>query len=343
MELTGYNKYLMRVTRISDFSEFLSLRKDWNELAECFSHGSVFLTHEWFSAWWSCFGEGRTLSIYRVENDGITLGYAPLMICGDTLAFIAGEDVSDYCDFLYGEERAEVFFQVLLDAVTWDKSIRKLDLINIKTASKTIGALTGWAARKDVSCDVVPMDVTPVLGLPESYEEFSRALKRKNRHEIRRKLRKAGGLPDLQFRSTGRNTPSGDIEAFIEMHRRQSGGKHEFWEKKGMDVFFNTVFFAMAARGWARLDSLFSGGNLAASTMIFEYGGETSLYNMAFSREYSSFNPGYFLLNHAVESAILKQHERVDFLRGNEKYKYEFGAEDYKIVRLTLKPGEMSA
>lgn len=333
----------MRATRISDFSEFISLRKDWNELAERFSHRSVFLTHEWFSTWWSSFGEGRTLSIYRVENEGRILGYAPLMRYGDTLSFMAGEDVSDYCDFLYDEGRAEVFFQALMDAVLGEKSIRKLDLINIKMVSPTIGALTGWAARKEVSCDVVPMEVTPVLELPASYEQFLRELNRKHRHEIRRKLRRAGGLPELQFKSTGRNTSDGDIEAFIDLHRRYGGPKLEFWKKQGMDIFFNTLFNELAARRWARLDSLFSGGNLAASILIFEYGRETSLYNMAYSREYSSYNPGYYLLNNAIESAIRKQQKSVNFLRGREKYKYEFGAEDYSIVSLTLNTGEISS
>jgi CelD/BcsL family acetyltransferase involved in cellulose biosynthesis len=326
----------MQVNLISGDSDFLSLRREWNSLLEHFSHKSVFLTHQWFDAWWEGFGRGFTLNIFEVKDRNRPVGYAPLMRHENTLLFMASEEVTDYCDFLYDERKSEEFFSSLLDTILSDRSLDRIDLINLRDWSPTQESITRRAEKKGLSSTVRLIEVAPVLELPGSYEVFLSGLKRKNRHELRRKLRRAERLTERTLVSKEKDILPEEIEDFIRLHRSWGENKGVFWEERGMEVFFKSLFPKLSAEGWARMDSLFSGDNLAASLLSFEYGGETSLYNIAFSRAFASFSPGYTLFNQAIKQAIQKKMRRVDFLRGSEKYKYEFGAEDRRIVKLSL-------
>lgn len=211
-----------------------------------------------------------------------------------------------------------------------------LDLISLGEHSPTLDIVSRWARNEELSMSLSPMEVSPVLELPESYDVFLGGLSRKKRHELKRKLRRAEGITDRSLISGDRDLLPQDIDDFIRLHYNCGGGKDIFWEKQGMEIFFKSLFMKLAVKGWARMDSLFSGSKLAASLLSFEYGDDLSLYNIAYSEEFRSFSPGYTLFNQAIERAFEKDLSRVDFLRGSEKYKYDFGAVDRNIVRLSL-------
>lgn len=76
-----------------------------------------------------------------------------------------------------------------------------------------------------------------------------------------------------------------------------------------------------------------------AALLNFSYSDQILFYNVAFNKDFSRYSPGLFLFNHCIKQAISKGKKKADFLRGREKYKYYFGAEDSKIFRLILTPG----
>ena len=98
----------------------------------------------------------------------------------------------------------------------------------------------------------------------------------------------------------------------------------------------------MSGRGWLRVFNLKQGDTLVASLLILDYGRESSLYNIAFDREFAHYSPGNILFVESIKAAISGGRKFVDFLRGSEKYKYSFGAEDCKIFQLSIKPGDDS-
>ena len=258
----------MKVSIITKPAEFLSLKREWNSLMERCHHPSVFISHEWFKSWWEAFGEDFKLSVYRIKEENRIVGFAPFMRNNNALFFLAGEEVTDYCDFIFEEDDTDIFFNALLQAVqSGGNPPQRLELINIRGDSPSVIGLTRNAARNGIPCVIFPMEVAPVLELPDSYERYLSSLERKKRHELRRKIRRAGELPELRVRSAhGSGDQLDGIEDFIVLHRSSGSGKQEFWEKKGTEDFFRAAFQGLSEKGWARMDSPVSYTHLTLPT-----------------------------------------------------------------------------
>jgi CelD/BcsL family acetyltransferase involved in cellulose biosynthesis len=59
-------------------------------------------------------------------------------------------------------------------------------------------------------------------------------------------------------------------------------------------------------------------------------------YLSGFDPQWAAFSPGVLLIAHAIEEAIREGQQEFDFLRGNEPYKYLWGAQDSSTWQRTL-------
>jgi CelD/BcsL family acetyltransferase involved in cellulose biosynthesis len=107
-----------------------------------------------------------------------------------------------------------------------------------------------------------------------------------------------------------------------------------------MGEFFAQLVHLFSEESWVGLDGLCIGDRLIAALLSFSYGDTLYFYNVTYDSEYSAYSPGFYLFDHAIKQAIAEGKKAADFLRGQEKYKYFFGAEESKIYNLKLKPSE---
>ena len=105
-----------------------------------------------------------------------------------------------------------------------------------------------------------------------------------------------------------------------------------------MQRFFLEVARRMLAMGSLRLFFLTINGKKAATMFAFEYGRRFWLYNSGFDPEaHAQLSLGWVLLAYVIEYAIATGCEVFDFMQGNEEYKYRFGAQDYKVMRVIVR------
>jgi CelD/BcsL family acetyltransferase involved in cellulose biosynthesis len=334
-----YNRKIMKVERISTYDRFVASKKEWNTLLSKSGLNLPFLTHQWFDAWWQSFGhEGDLTILFFRDDSGSLAGIAPMMIRDEVFQFMANHEVTDYCDFIFCEDKCDVFYDHLLDCFEADSSqYYPIELINIPESSASLSLLPGLAAKHDWAHDIQESEVVPVLSLPGSYEEYLENLGRKNRHELRRKIRKWDSVGDVRIqRITDSETLGSVINEFINLHKASSPAKQEFWEKKGMSQFFARLVRLFSREKWVELDALHIRGRLIAALLSFSYGDTKYFYNVTYDLEYSAYSPGFFLFDHAIKQAITEGRFGANFLRGREKYKYFFGSEESKIYNLTL-------
>jgi CelD/BcsL family acetyltransferase involved in cellulose biosynthesis len=60
------------------------------------------------------------------------------------------------------------------------------------------------------------------------------------------------------------------------------------------------------------------------------------VYNSGMNRDFSEFSPGWVLLGYLLQWANNQKIDEFDFLRGDEDYKYKFGAIDRSVVRMRI-------
>lgn len=178
-----------------------------------------------------------------------------------------------------------------------------------------------------------------MLRLPATWDEYLAGLSGKNRHELRRKMRRLEReLPGAAVRSHA--TAAGWDEAlgrFLRLHRRSKVGKARFMDER-MERFFRVALGALARAGWARLWFLDSAEAPVASFICTEYGGSVGLYNSGFDPAHARLAPGIVLLAHVIRDAIARGIPVFDFLRGEEAYKQDFGPTSEHLLNIRIRP-----
>ena len=86
----------MRIFEIGDYPGFLSLKESWTEVLQKCEH-TVFSTWEWLSIMWKYFGKDRKLMILLAEENGKTIGIAPLMYLVDKMFGLRRGKTAQFC------------------------------------------------------------------------------------------------------------------------------------------------------------------------------------------------------------------------------------------------------
>ena len=311
----------------------------WNGLLAQARQPSVFLSWQWQTAWARAFLDSRPLHLLRVSDDGGMLtGLLPLYDEGVGLRrFVGGVDVSDYLDLIAPTGREEEVWQALLQHRAGEST--EWDLRAIRAASPTLDILPRLCPAAGVRAQVEREDRCPVLELPASWDAYLERLGGKDRHELRRKIRKLEReMPGTSVRC--HSAPEGwdgALAAFLRLHRLSKVGKERFMDER-MEAFFRDATRALAAAGWARLWFLDWDGAAVASFLCLEYGGSVGLYNSGFDPLHAKLAPGIVLLSHVIRDAIDRGVAVFDFLRGDEPYKYAFGPTAQDLFRVRVAP-----
>jgi CelD/BcsL family acetyltransferase involved in cellulose biosynthesis len=114
-----------------------------------------------------------------------------------------------------------------------------------------------------------------------------------------------------------------------------TGEKNEFLENPANAEFFRQVIPRIARQGWLQLAFLTINDEPAATYLNFVYGDRVMVYNSGLDAErYGQLSPGIILLARLIEHAITNRYAVVDFLRGDESYKYKLGGKDTQIYTI---------
>jgi CelD/BcsL family acetyltransferase involved in cellulose biosynthesis len=182
-------------------------------------------------------------------------------------------------------------------------------------------------------------DVCPVTTIPDGadFEGFLGLLDKKERHEIRRKMRRAEAAGEVRL--TISPTPLADLDAFIDLHQKRWGADGLFPDTAGGDSsrrFFRELFRRFGPNGAAKLTRLTVGDRLIGSGIHFDDGRRIGYYNAGVDPDARDLSPGVVMVAEYVKLAIASGRRQLDFLRGNEPYKYEWGAVDEPIQRILV-------
>jgi CelD/BcsL family acetyltransferase involved in cellulose biosynthesis len=313
----------------------------WTTLHARSRFRSPFLSWTWQTEWARAFAQGRRLEIWRLDDRDGLVAVLPLWEVGPgTLKVVGGADVSDYLDLLAVAGREEEAWAGLLSMrgaapAAWE-------LHAVPAGSPTVTVMPALAAAYGLEVEVTMEERCPVLDLPRSWEAYLESLDSKPRHELKRKMRRLEReAPDARVTwAARRDEVETRIGDFLDLHRRSRAGKARFMDAR-MESFFHRVAGALADAGQARLWFLDSPGGPLATFFTLEWDDTIGLYNSGFRPDRAALSPGVVLLGHLIHDAISRGKRRFDFLRGEERYKYELGPhpEDVCLVRITARTG----
>lgn len=302
-------------------------QKIWEDLFSKFSAGTFFQTYGWLSLWTKHFG--KTSEIWEVKNDDKIIGIIPLLKRSDhyclipTSTVLNGQQVSDYGDLIIEKEREKEVIKTISEKCKAESVKLRMDFIREDSTSLPI--------LKELGVSFEEQDVSPYLVLPKTFEEYISSLKRHDRHELRRKMRRfeASGSTFKWFSGSEE-----EIEKFFNLMMFDEKKKKFLTDP--MKLFFKEIIGEFYKKGEGTILFIKSEEKLVAGIVLFYFRDEVLLYNSGFDPSYFHLSPGLIVVTQAIRDSIEKGKKIFDFLRGNERYKYNLGGKDRELYKVSL-------
>lgn len=281
-----------------------------------------FQSPAWLNAWIAHLG-GQEMFIAHVPGRAIL----PLFLWNDDgvrKLVPAGAGQSDYCD-MTGDPAA---VRALLDVIgaaplAWDALV----LPDLRLDSPLLGPPPpGWTAADE------PHETCPVLALPPT---LSKSQRRKVAHD-RHRADNLGGVTVAL--ATDEEIPEA-LDALFALHaaRWAAAGEPGVLADPRVQAFLRAATRALAQAGLLRMALVRHHGRIVAVLLSFRDAERVHSYINGVDMTVPGQSFGTLAFACLIEAAVAEGAQEFHFLRGEEPYKYGWGAQPVRTVRRTLR------
>ena len=290
----------------------------------------------WFRVWLRHFGRGTEAVFLAVRRDGQLIGAVPLTTDAAAVRLLGDPQVSDYAG-IAARPGLEPFVARGLAEWLGEDLAPSAELWGIRDATPLHHALREAAAHFGWQLAERDEAVSPAATLPDDFEAFLAGLPKTHRHELRRKLRRLQAAGDVALVSTsGPGAVDEAADLLFRLMRESRDDKRDFLTP-AMEAFFRDLAREFTALGMACFRTLRLDGQPVATVFCFESPAATFLYNSGFDPAFSDLAVGLLSKALALRDAIDSSKRTFDFLRGDERYKFELGGEPRRVLQLEFR------
>lgn len=345
----------MNVDVIDQFASFRAVRRNWNNVYAADPDAHIFLSWDWMCRW-----------LHEVKTDWMVLAAAPDASAKDYVAFfpirlrtqaaknggfyteiiMAGNSFADYTGAIFRPEYVDAAIDAFarhIGQMQW--AIIRFDSMRmgercharlIRHFPKTKFKI--FLNRPMLDASGIDNSICPFAVLADSWEGYLARLSANTRQKLRRLLRRLDSNPDLHVVQTTSQTVDISIEILIQFWNRQ-------WaDRKGdhVDTIGNslrTMLKHYSDLGILYMPILWNGEEPAGVlASIVDHSKRVMHFCVAGRDErHNDLQPGLILHAHSIRHAIEMGLTQYDFLRGNERYKYSFGAFERRLCNTVIR------
>lgn len=322
--------------KVVKFDSFASCKIAWTDIEEKVPHFP-------FQTWWyqnlfaKHFSDENNIYILGIFEDETLLAIGAFEIVDEKVLFIGTknvsktpgliQDITDFGDILYADAYSdkEAIWQEIFTFFKQNNH-NNFQLNYIRQDSPTYSVLKEKG-------DVQQVETSPFIDLPATWDEYLGLLNRKHRHELKRKISRLER--ETAFHLCKDQTVEKDFQEFIRLHKLSDFEKEKFMTSD-MASFFWDLVTCEKGQWEIHFCSLFIDNKQVASVMAFMKKNQTLLYNSGFDPAYGHYSVGLLVKSFLLKKSIEQGKKIYDFLRGNERYKYDLGAKDMPLFKIDL-------
>jgi CelD/BcsL family acetyltransferase involved in cellulose biosynthesis len=317
----------MQFETIDEPAALDAMAQEWDDLWRRDAGATPFQSPHWLIPWWRAFGGDQLFTISGRENGRLDL-LAPLYILrdedsDDSLGIFIGTGITDYLDVLLAPGASAAG---IVDSITRDGVCPMWDLQQLRPSSPLLRTAipSGWSDNLD------DQDPCPVLRIEGAGDELQNLISTSFRKRLRYYRRGLARQAPISFEQPSAETLDGFVTALFDLHAAR-------WQQKNMpgmladDIiqrFHREVARQMFAAGALRMHALRQGERIVAMFYGFGHHGTVHYYLSGYDPTLERLSIGTVIVAHALEEAVREGAHTFDFLRGAERYKYTWGAED---------------
>lgn len=328
---------LIETEQIGTLEGLIDIRLEWDRLLDAVPDSTPFQSGEWLIAWWKRFGQGRLMTL-AMRVSGRLCGLAPLYVNNGKVLFI-GSGVSDYLGVLFEpsieEACATALFNHLAGCGGW--SLCRLEDMKPSHALLSVKPPEGFKAI------LVPGEICLCVDLPSNVEEFRKRHGRAGKCGSKRAWRRleARGLKLEMAGDEAEAVSFMDILFRLHSKKWEAAGKSGVLQGPEIRAFHIDAALEFQKKGALRLYRMVVEGKELAALYGFTHRNRLYGYLMGYDPEFSKSSPGILMLLSVAEDCITRGVQGFDFLRGGEKYKYDWAPKESRNYTLLITNGSM--
>jgi CelD/BcsL family acetyltransferase involved in cellulose biosynthesis len=317
--------------KIDSFQGFADL---WSQTRLAWPWSCLFVLPFWLENVWRHLGTAGEPHIVTIYDGPDPIGSMPLSIEGTNATFLGSHEVCDYQDLISAPGRQQQVLEAVLAHLA-AQGIRWLDLRTLRPDALLLSALASISPLPAAHA-IHPEEMTFEIELPDSWEGYFLQLDGKQRHEVRRKLRRLESQGRVGYRcidSCERLETA--VEIFLTLFQSNRPDKAAFMTEP-MQAYFRALMRRLAERRMLRLCFLDINDQPVAGVLCFDYQGTRYLYNSGYDERFESLSVGALSKALSMRNAIEAGCGRFDFLKGAEVYKRRLGGRQTGLYRCML-------
>jgi CelD/BcsL family acetyltransferase involved in cellulose biosynthesis len=325
-----------RVEVITQAERLQAFEPQWQALFAADRRATPFQSPDWLLPWAESFAEQGTLRVIVLWDGARAVSCWPLRQLdrdGRRRLSWLGEGLSDYLDVLTAADAGERALELAWAA---------LREIEADAHQVELGALPERSPllRAESACWSIGADgVCPRLEPGSDAGAFERTLPPWLARNLRNSERRLGLRGALTWQVAQRANAGLLLQEFFELHaaRWRSRAEAGVLDHPSVQAFHRAAAPRLIARGLLELQvASWAGRAVAASyTLVRRH---AYLYLNGFDPSIEGVSLGSLLIGRIIRRAIAEGRRRIDFLRGQEAYKYAWGAIDTRSYVLRREP-----
>ena len=320
----------------------------WEALADTDPEATLFQRPRWLARWAEELAGPRTLRTRTFHRDGTLVGVLAetrelLRLPsgpGELLRLAGGDEVTDYHGPVCAPEDRDAVADAYVAALAADRDWEEVVLGGLAADVGWHARLADAAARHGLGVVEAAVEaVCPVVDLTGGLEGYLSRLSGRLRQELQRKARKlTRDAGEYTVHAYAPEDSAQGIDDFLDRARSDDDDKAAFFTRPEMDRYFRDLAEEYGPDGTLRVHRLDVGAlNAAMTVSLVDHGSRMwGLYNSWFDPSLAALAPGMVLIRELVDVAVDEGCTSLDLLRGDEPYKYRFGAVDRPLHTLTL-------
>ena len=307
--------------------------KEWDGLLNRADSSCIFFSHWFLTSWHELFSPNRDLVICFIRKNNQLVGIIPILKGKSNLILAGDPELFDYQQFIIEKGMEAEVINAFFDYLS-QKDWKRFELPSVSNNSQQIKNLMKIAEERSHSIKCEQSAVSPVLELPDSWDLYIASLRKKYRHELRRKIRRIESMGQVMNISISKPSEK-DMDEFFNLMRLTSDAKSEFLTKK-IEDFFRLLIRTASERNHMNLSFLEFNSKRVSGCLVFDYQNDFMLYNSGYDFSNRELSAGLINKAYTIKQAIELDRSRFNFLKGPERYKYELGGIDTPIYNISI-------
>jgi CelD/BcsL family acetyltransferase involved in cellulose biosynthesis len=305
-------------------SDFDKLRARWNFVYAADRYAHVFSSWAWLRSFLPTTPFKWLVLVCQPDGDSDPVAFLPITM--ETRRFnllrtlrLGGAPTADYTGFLALPERQEEALAALAKHIQaqlpWDRFWMKDVLdprLELFAAHFSRERLYVLKETERISC--------PYLPLPSDWNEYLKAsLGRRTREHLRRRLRQLEKLEGFQAVHINKTNAADEIDTLLRLWQSRWGLATQEYRSLLLNCFENgCLHLIMLRQGSIPIAGI--AGFVDKQRQTFYY------FISGYNEDYAKYSPGRVIVGYSIRFAIENGFQNYDFLRGEDLYKFEFGA-----------------